>query len=106
MKAGREIRGLVEFRRLNLASDRWDAGGPFDVVLCRNVLIYFDAEGKRRAIARLLEHVAPGGYFLVGHAESLNGLTERVRPVRPSIYAAGAARPSRDRGARASAGPP
>ncbi len=97
MKAGPEMRALVEFRRLNLAAPRWDVEGPFDVILCRNVLIYFDAEGKRRAIGRLLDHLAPDGFFLVGHAESLNGITDRVRPSRPSVYAAAAlaARPAR-----------
>jgi len=92
MKAGPEVRALVTFRRLNLAAEGWDLEGPFNVVLCRNVLIYFDADGKRRVIARLLDHVAPGGYFLVGHAESLNGLSDRVRPARPSVYAVGGPR--------------
>jgi chemotaxis protein methyltransferase CheR len=96
MKAGPELRALVDFRRLNLAAERWETEGPFDVLLCRNVLIYFDADGKRLVIARLLDRLAPGGYFLVGHAESLNGLSDRVRPARPSVYAAVPAPAARD----------
>ena len=106
MKAGRELRDLVTFRRVNLAAERWDVEGTFDVVLCRNVLIYFDAAGKRRAVGRLLGHVAPGGYFLVGHAETLNGLADGVTPVRPSIYAPGAARAAGGRAVHAAGARP
>jgi len=90
MKAGPELRALVTFERLNFADETWASGGPFDAILCRNVLIYFDAEGKRRAVSRLLDHLAEGGFFFVGHAESLNGITDRVRPVMPCVYSAGA----------------
>jgi chemotaxis protein methyltransferase CheR len=100
MKAGPDLRALVRFQRLNLAGESWETGGPFDAILCRNVLIYFDAEGKRRTVARLLEHLADGGFFFVGHAETLNGITDRVRPVMPSVYAA-AEPPARRTGARA-----
>ena len=90
MKAGPELRALVRFERFNLAGDGAASDGPFDAILCRNVLIYFDAPGKRRAVARLLDALAPDGFFFVGHAETLNGITDRVRPVMPSVYAAGA----------------
>jgi chemotaxis protein methyltransferase CheR len=88
MKAGPELRRLVRLERLNLADEIWAEDGPFDAILCRNVLIYFDAEGKRRAVSRLLDHLAPGGFFFVGHAETLSGITDRVKPVMPSVYAA------------------
>lgn len=88
MKAGPDLRRLVRLERLNLAEERWADDGIFDAILCRNVLIYFDADGKRRAVARLLDHLAPGGFFFVGHAETLSGLTDRMRPVMPSVYAA------------------
>jgi chemotaxis protein methyltransferase CheR len=97
MKAGPELRALVRFERLNLADESWAEGGPFDAILCRNVLIYFDAEGKRRAVSRLLDHLAEGGLFFVGHAESLNGITDRVRPVMPCVYTAGDAPTARGR---------
>lgn len=91
MKAGPEVRALVRFERLNLAGENWAEGGPFDAILCRNVLIYFDAESKRRAVGRLLDHLAEDGFFFVGHAESLNGITDRVRPVMPCVYSAAVA---------------
>ncbi len=91
MKAGPEVRALVRFERLNLNDASYQVPGPFDLILCRNVLIYFDPEGKRRVIERLLSHLTPTGYLLVGHAESLNGITDRVRAVMPSVYTAGSA---------------
>jgi len=96
MKAGPEIRAFVRFERLNLNDASYEVEGPFDLILCRNVLIYFDPEGKRRVIARLLSHLSPTGFLLVGHAESLNGITDRVRAVMPSVYTAGCA-PARAR---------
>lgn len=59
---------------------------PFDCIFLRNVMIYFDAETKRQVIGRLVEQLAPGGHFIVGHSESLNGLTDRLKPVKPTIY--------------------
>jgi chemotaxis protein methyltransferase CheR len=98
MKAGPDLRQIVRFERLNLADERWDSDERFDAILCRNVLIYFDAEGKRRAVSRLLDHLAEGGFFFVGHAESLNGITDRVRPVMPCVYSAVDAPPRGGRG--------
>lgn len=60
--------------------------GEFDVIFLRNVMIYFDQETKRKVVSRLLPLLRPGGYFLVGHSESLNGVTEEVRLVMPAIY--------------------
>ena len=91
MKAGPKIRALVRFERLNLNDERYAVTGPFDLVLCRNVLIYFDEELKARVIGRLLDLLGPDGYLLTGHAEGLVGLTSRLRTVRPSIFAAPAA---------------
>jgi chemotaxis protein methyltransferase CheR len=87
MKAGPELRAAVRFARVNLNDERWPVAGAFDLVFCRNVLIYFDAESKRRAVDRLLDRVAPGGLFFVGHSESLASVTRRVRAVAPTVYA-------------------
>ncbi len=62
------------------------AMGKFHVIFLRNVMIYFDAETKRQVVARLVEQLLPGGYFIVGHSESLNGLTEKLQAVKPTIY--------------------
>jgi chemotaxis protein methyltransferase CheR len=86
MCAGPEIRALVRFARVNLVGD-WPAGPPFDLVFCRNVLIYFDRPVKTRVVERLLDRLDPGGYLFLGHAESLGGITARARPVAPTVYA-------------------
>jgi chemotaxis protein methyltransferase CheR len=49
-------------------------------------LIYFDIQSRRRVIERLLDYLAPGGFLFVGHAESLNGVTERACHVAPTVY--------------------
>jgi chemotaxis protein methyltransferase CheR len=59
---------------------------PFDVIFLRNVMIYFDQETKRQVVSRLLPLLRPGGYFLIGHSESLNGVIDDLRPVTPAVY--------------------
>jgi chemotaxis protein methyltransferase CheR len=86
MKAGSEIRSLIRFSKLNLNEGDYDIHGPFDLILCRNVLIYFAAESRLRVIGRLLDLLARDGLLLLGHSESLIGLTERVEPLIPTIY--------------------
>jgi chemotaxis protein methyltransferase CheR len=60
--------------------------GPFDLVFCRNVLIYFDVASKARVVERLLDQLAPSGHLFLGHAESLTGLSDRGRSVGPTVY--------------------
>ena len=86
MKAGPEIRAIVTFQQLNLNAERCGVAGPFDLILCRNVLIYFDAPGRERVARRLLSLLAPDGLLFLGHAESLNGLSDRPRNVIPTVY--------------------
>jgi len=50
------------------------------------VMIYFDADTKRQVVARLLKHLRPGGHFIISHSESLNGITDTLKAVKPSIY--------------------
>jgi chemotaxis protein methyltransferase CheR len=86
MKAGPELRGLVRFQQLNLNESNYPGLGRFDLIFCRNVLIYFDAASKQRVISQLLSHLGPCGYLFMGHAESLTGMTDRVRTVMPTVY--------------------
>ena len=86
MKAGPELREIVRFARVNLVGDAWPGGPPFDLVFCRNVLIYFERQSKTAVVERLLERLDPRGYLFLGHAESLGGFTARARPVLPTVY--------------------
>ena len=86
MKAAPEIRSLVRFERMNLNEERYPIRGPFHLIFCRNVLIYFQMETKLKVIHRLLDVLAPDGLLFLGHAESLNAVTDRVRTVVPTVY--------------------
>ncbi|HEX5057913.1 MAG TPA: protein-glutamate O-methyltransferase CheR [Kofleriaceae bacterium] len=86
MKAGAEIRSLVEFSRINLNDDNWPVAGKFDLIFCRNVLIYFERTGKAKVARHLLDRLSPHGYLFLGHAETLAGLSDQVRSVSPSVY--------------------
>jgi chemotaxis protein methyltransferase CheR len=87
MKAGPEIRSVVRFGRVNLNDDALAVTGQFDLILCRNVLIYFDAPSKARVVERLLERLDDRGYLFLGHAEAMIGMSTRTRSVGPTIYA-------------------
>jgi chemotaxis protein methyltransferase CheR len=65
-----ELRALVRFGQLNLQSPVWPAQQPFDVIFCRNVVIYFDRESQKKLLARLATLLVPGGLLVVGHSES------------------------------------
>jgi len=87
MKAGPEIRALMRFERMNLNAGPYAVGGPFDLILCRNVLIYFDGPSRAAVITRLFDALAPDGRLLLGHAENLAGTGRRGRPIGPAVYA-------------------
>jgi len=86
MRASRALRERVQFTRLNLNDAAYDIAGPFDLIFCRNVLIYFTPEGRARVVDRLASYLAPGGLLFVGHAESLHAHRENLRVVSPTIY--------------------
>jgi chemotaxis protein methyltransferase CheR len=65
-----ELRALVRFGQLNLQSPVWPAQQPYDVIFCRNVVIYFDRESQKKLLARLATLLVPGGLLVVGHSES------------------------------------
>jgi chemotaxis protein methyltransferase CheR len=75
------IRSRVEFRSLNLL-DSYAALGKFDVVFCRNVLIYFSAEVKKDILTRIHATLKPGGYLFLGASEALNGLPQLYQMVQ------------------------
>jgi len=87
MKAGPEIRSRVRFQRLNLNADAFSLADRFDLILCRNVLIYFDATTKARVMGRLIDRLGPQGYLFLGHSETVAGLNARMRSAGPTVYA-------------------
>jgi chemotaxis protein methyltransferase CheR len=87
MRAVPELQALVRFARLNLVDEQYPALGKFDLLFCRNVLMYFDPATKVRVVERLLAHLAPAGLLFLGHAESLGGMRDRLRAIIPTVYA-------------------
>ncbi|AMN46379.1 chemotaxis protein methyltransferase CheR [Steroidobacter denitrificans] len=81
----RALRERVQFRQINL-NERLPDIGQFDVILLRNVMIYFDADTKSKVVARMLPLLKPSGHFLVGHCETLNGVTDSLNMLSASIY--------------------
>jgi len=92
-----EIRAMVQYRPLNLLAD-FAGLGRFDVVFCRNVLIYFDQETKTGVLNRIARLLEPDGYLVLGAAETVVGLTDAFKPVtdKRGLYALnkGAVKPS------------
>lgn len=93
------LRSMVRYKEFNLLQPFSGMGGPFDIVFCRNVLIYFDRETKSDILGRVAKVMAPDGYLVLGAAETIIGITDAFEavPGERGIYApagkAGAARP-------------
>jgi chemotaxis protein methyltransferase CheR len=85
LRANRTLRELIAFRSLNLLGE-WPMRGPFDIIFCRNVVIYFDKETQRRLFERYAEILAPDGYLYIGHSETLFKISDRFHPVGGTIY--------------------
>ncbi len=74
------LRAMVSFRNYNLL-DNFSSLGTFDIVFCRNVLIYFDRETKQDVLERIARQMAPDGYLVLGAAETIVGITDKFEPV-------------------------
>jgi chemotaxis protein methyltransferase CheR len=92
-----DIRAMVQFRQLNLLQD-FSHLGVFDIIFCRNVLIYFDQDTKTKVFSRLSRLIEPDGFLMLGAAETVVGLTDAFKPYpdRRGLYI-----PNVVRGARA-----
>lgn len=84
-QVGDTVRQCVSFARLNLMQP-WPMKGPFDVIFCRNVMIYFDTQTRAQLVSRFYELLRPGGFLLIGHSESLTGIAGAFRYVQPATY--------------------
>lgn len=83
--AGPELKSLISFRQLNLLDD-WPMRGPFDIIFCRNVVIYFDRTTQRTIFERMAELQEPGGWLFVGHSENLVNITSSYKLVGRTVY--------------------
>ncbi len=81
-----EVRREVTFRRLNLNTETYPFKNKFDIIFCRNVMIYFSRPIRLRLVERLREWLVPGGGLLVGHSESLVGQQYGLEYLGPAMY--------------------
>ncbi|MCD7097097.1 CheR family methyltransferase [Stenotrophomonas sp. MMGLT7] len=88
------LRELIDFRALNLLAPRYDVGGPFLAVFCRNVMIYFDKPTQREILARLIPHLDDAGMLYTGHSENYLHAADLIQPCGRTLY-------RRNNGARA-----
>lgn len=81
-----ELRRKCVFKRLNLMESKWDVPARFEVIFCRNVLIYFDKPTQEKIIRHLLRHLVLGGYLFLGHSETVFSMNLPLKTVGPTAY--------------------
>jgi len=84
-KVADDIASLITFRQLNLL-DAWPVRGPFDVIFCRNVTIYFDKDTQRQLFERMAALQEPGAWLFIGHSENLFNVTQHYKSVGRTVY--------------------
>ncbi len=85
VQVNQSIKDLIRFRYINLMTP-WPMKGRFDAVFCRNVMIYFDKETQHGLIERFRDVIRPGGVLIVGHCESLAGMSYGFETASPTVY--------------------
>ena len=86
IRARAELQSMIEFRQLNLNEPTYPVEGTFDLIFCRNVLIYFNQETKAAVIDRLSRHLSPGGLLFLGHAETIIAAAHGLKHAGPAAY--------------------
>ena len=81
-----ELRRVVHFAHLNLMHKTYPFDHDVDVIFLRNVLIYFEKRDQEAVIGRLIEHLRPGGYLVLGHSESMVGTSITMRQIAPAVF--------------------
>jgi chemotaxis protein methyltransferase CheR len=81
-----ELRRRVEFTQLNLLQPAYPFKNEFDLIFCRNVMIYFDRETQQTLVEKMQPHLLAGGHLMIGHSESLSGLRQDLTVIEPSVY--------------------
>ena len=96
VRVRQELRQLVTFRQLNLLADKWPLTGQFDVIFCRNVMIYFDKATQRKILSRFVPLMKPNALLFAGHSENFLYVSESLKLRGKTVYELDARRASRD----------
>jgi chemotaxis protein methyltransferase CheR len=91
-----ELRQLVTFKQLNLLADKWPLNGQFDVIFCRNVMIYFDKATQRKILSRFVPLMKPNALLFAGHSENFLYVSESLKLRGKTVYELDERRASRD----------
>ena len=81
-----ELRNKAYFARMNLMDSSYDLNDTFDVIFCRNTLIYFNRDIQEQVINKLIRKLRKGGYFFIGHSESIMGMDVPLKQIKPTIF--------------------
>lgn len=81
-----ELRNKIKFARLNFMDNSYTNPKKFDIIFCRNVLIYFDRETQENVINKLCHNLKPGGYFFLGHSESITNFNVPLKQINPTFF--------------------
>ncbi|MDQ1919033.1 CheR family methyltransferase [Massilia pseudoviolaceinigra] len=81
-----ELRQLITFKQLNLLGDSWPLKGPFDVIFCRNVMIYFDKATQRKILSRFVPLMKPDALLFAGHSENFLYVSESLKLRGKTVY--------------------
>jgi len=85
-RAKTTLRQLITFRQINLIADSWPIHTKFDVIFCRNVMIYFDVPTQKKVIEHMTRYLTPGGYLLLGHSENIQWAAQYLKPQGNTIF--------------------
>ena len=80
------LQSTITFRQMNLLEGAFPMKDPFQIIFCRNVMIYFDRATQEELVNKLARQLVPGGYLFVGHSESLSGIQHPLELIKPAIY--------------------
>lgn len=81
-----EVKKHLTFQRLNLLAPKYPFNTIYDLIVCRNVMIYFDKKTQEELVNKFWPHLVPGGYLFIGHSESLTGTNHKYKMLKPAIY--------------------
>lgn len=84
-QVGAQVRNMITYGRINL-QESWPLKGPFHVIMCRNVMIYFNRQTQQQLVSRFYDILEPGGYLFLGHSESVSGGNHGFVNIRPAVY--------------------
>lgn len=81
-----KLRAKIGFARMNLMNPKYEIGDPVHILFCRNVLIYFDKKTQTHVLTQLCKCIAPGGYLLIGHSETVSGINLPIKQVANTVF--------------------